>query len=219
MPDESLSELRARAENLRLRNAEEAVAFRRHNARQEEALRTRHTAEEEALSRKIAAKAESERRQRLEHEEALRSREAAEKVETLTARRDEERDHRRAWEITRHYIDIMAPVVSSRFHESRRRPQRIGGPASKPGWIVPVRDDVPDGMASEMRLAFHRDGTWSLVGERDGGRPALVRPDAPLRMGLRQGFVYDTRGVRTMAEVVYSIHPLELRSTIFEHTA
>lgn len=217
MTHESLPELRIRAESLRRRNADEKLAFRRHIALQEQELRARHTAEEAAILRQLGQKPKEERLLRREREREVPHRGSAEVPEFLSSGRQEEQNRRLAWEITKQSLDIVAPVAVDRFDTSRKRLRRIGGPLSKPVWVVSVHDFVPDGMRSEMRLAFHRDGSWSLVGERVvGGGAVLVSPDAPLRMGLRQGFVYDTGGVRAIAEVVYSLHPIELRSLVLD---
>ncbi len=213
----TLSELRAQADALYRQHAEELGILRNRHAGEAEILRNRHLDESETLRQQHLAEAEAIRSRIAAQEDVDRLRWEAEELESRRVRSAEERNRRRAWDLVRRYLDDFAPLVSARFDDRGDKPHRIGGATVKPAWVFTVQDHVPDGGRSEMNLGFHRDGSWSLVGQCGAGRPALVDPHGSLHMGLRQGFVRDSFDSRKTAEVVYSIHPLDLRALIVDY--
>ncbi len=134
-------------------------------------------------------------------------------IRARTAAEDAERQ--RQWDVCRDSLDVLGPEVAAECRRRRRRRVRLEGLLAKKGWVFQIcTEQFPGAAITCMHVAFHRNGTWTLLGCRNGRCTRPVDKAAPLHPGLRQGFVFDAK--RREADVVYMLSRQQMRDIIFE---
>ncbi|WP_163803027.1 hypothetical protein [Mycolicibacterium anyangense] len=137
--------------------------------------------------------------------------EEAEQVRLREAAEDAQRE--RAWIRTREALDELAPEVVAECGRRHFAAKRLGRLTTDRGWVFRLCAAHPPGEADTcMRVAFHPDGTWTLLGGEAGAGTRPVDKNATFHPGRRQGFVFD--GYRHEAEVVVTLSRDALRDRI-----
>jgi len=139
----------------------------------------------------------------------------AEKAAAIRARgAAEDAERQREWDVTRDALDELGPEIVAACKTRKRKKTRLAGLLRHKAWTFSVcTPHQPGEMATCMRVAFHPDNTWTLLGCNDGICVTPVDKRAPFHPGLRQGFVYDKH--HHEADVVFGFSRDQLRELIF----
>ncbi|AQT80596.1 hypothetical protein B1R94_16990 [Mycolicibacterium litorale] len=132
-----------------------------------------------------------------------------------------EAERQRQWDATRAALDSLGPEIVAECRRHRRKRIRLDGALFRRAWAFRLcTEHIPGHGITCMHLAFHTDGSWTLLGahnahhngSHNGHCARPVAKTAPLHPGLRQGFVFDAH--RHEADVVFKYSRRHIREAL-----